>query len=80
MNAIETTDLVKRYGARLALNGLTLHVPQLAVLGLIGPNGAGKTTWMMSVAGFLHLTSGTINLLGSGESAFALCGRIAGLL
>lgn len=66
MNAIETTDLVKRYGARLALNGLTLHVPQLAVLGLIGPNGAGKTTWMMSVAGFLHLTSGTINLLGSG--------------
>jgi ABC-type multidrug transport system ATPase subunit len=65
-NAIVTTDLVKRYGARKALNGLTLSVPRLAVLGLIGPNGAGKTTWMMSVAGFLHLTSGTIDLLGSG--------------
>jgi ABC-type multidrug transport system ATPase subunit len=65
-DAIETLDLVKRYGARLALNGLTLRVPRLAVLGLIGPNGAGKTTWMMSVAGFLRPTAGTINLLGKG--------------
>jgi len=65
-NAIVTTDLVKRYGARRALDGLTLAVPRFAVLGLVGPNGAGKTTWMMSVAGFLHLSSGTVNLLGSG--------------
>jgi ABC-type multidrug transport system ATPase subunit len=65
-NAIETTDLVKRYGARRALDGLTLNVPRFAVLGLIGPNGAGKTTWMMSVAGLLHLSSGTIDLLGGG--------------
>ena len=65
-NAIVTTDLVKRYGARRALDGLTLSVPRFAVLGLVGPNGAGKTTWMMSVAGFLHLSSGTVNLLGSG--------------
>lgn len=47
--AIETQDLVKRYGSRRALDGLTLSVPRFAVLGLIGPNGAGKTTWMMSV-------------------------------
>jgi len=65
-NAIETVDLVKRYGARRALDGLTLAVPHFAVLGLIGPNGAGKTTWMMSVAGFLHLSSGSVNLLGGG--------------
>lgn len=64
--AIETTDLVKRYGARRALDGLTLAVPRFAVLGLIGPNGAGKTTWMMSVAGFLHIESGQIDLLGNG--------------
>lgn len=64
--AIETRDLVKRYGARRALDGLTLNVPRFAVLGLVGPNGAGKTTWMMSVAGFLHLTSGSVNLLGAG--------------
>ena len=65
-NAIETTGLVKRYGARRALDGLTLNVPLHAVLGLIGPNGAGKTTWMMSVTGLLSLASGTVNLLGGG--------------
>ena len=76
-NAIETTGLVKRYGSRHALDGLTLDVPRFAVLGLIGPNGAGKTTWMMSVAGFLHLTAGTINVLGGGPFDPAIhAGRI----
>lgn len=76
-NAIETTGLVKLYGKRRALDGLTLTVPRYAVLGLIGPNGAGKTTWMMSVAGFLHLTSGAVNLLGAGPfDAATHCGRI----
>lgn len=65
-NAIETKDLVKRYGARCALDGLTLNVPRFSVVGLVGANGAGKTTWMMSVAGFTHLASGTVNLLGGG--------------
>jgi ABC-type multidrug transport system ATPase subunit len=75
--AIETTDLVKRYGKRRALDGLSLAVPRFAVLGLIGPNGAGKTTWMMSVAGFLRPASGTINLLGGGPFEPAVhCGRI----
>lgn len=75
--AIESTELVKRYGARRALDGLTLNVPRYAVLGLIGPNGAGKTTWMMSIAGLLHLHSGTINLLGCGPFDPALhSGRI----
>ncbi len=64
--AIDTRDLVKCYGARRALDGLTLSVPRYSLLGLIGPNGAGKTTWMMSVAGFLRLNSGSIDLLGEG--------------
>lgn len=77
-NAIETRQLVKCYGARRALDGLTLDVPHYSVLGLIGPNGAGKTTWMMSVAGFLHLTSGEINLLGAGPfDAASHRGRIS---
>lgn len=65
-DAIETINLIKCYGDRRALDGLSLAVPRYSVFGLIGPNGAGKTTWMMSVAGFLHLTSGKINLLGAG--------------
>ncbi len=76
-NAVETLNLVKRYGARRALDGLTLAVPRFAVLGLIGPNGAGKTTWMMSVAGFLRPASGSINLLGGGPfDPTVHCGRI----
>ena len=64
--AIATRDLVKRYGRRRALDGFTLMVPRGAVMGLVGANGAGKTTWMMAVAGFLRLSSGTIDLLGRG--------------
>ncbi|MCQ2394599.1 MAG: ABC transporter ATP-binding protein [Kiritimatiellae bacterium] len=76
--ALSTRDLVKRYGRRLALDGFTLSVPQGAVMGLVGPNGAGKTTWMMSVAGFLRPTSGTIDLLGKGPfDASIHSGRIS---
>lgn len=75
--AVETRDLVKRYGKRRALDGLTLGVPRFAMLGLIGANGAGKTTWMMAVAGLLRLDAGSIDLLGSGPfRASAHRGRI----
>jgi ABC-2 type transport system ATP-binding protein len=42
--AIEASGLVKRYGAKVALDGVDLEVPRGAVCGLLGPNGAGKTT------------------------------------
>src|SRR4051794_31050562 len=42
--AIEATGLVKRYGEKVALDGVDLHVPRGTVSGLLGPNGAGKTT------------------------------------
>ncbi len=64
--AVNTQGLVKKYGTRHALNGLTLQVPRYSIMGLVGPNGAGKTTWMMSVAGFLKISAGTIDLLGDG--------------
>ena len=76
--ALSTRDLVKRYGRRFALDGFTLAVPQGAVMGLVGPNGAGKTTWMMSVAGFVRPTSGTVDLLGKGPFNASLhSGRLA---
>lgn len=75
--AIRTIDLVKRYGRRRALDGLSLDVPEFAALGLIGPNGAGKTTWMLTVAGLLRPTSGSIDLLGEGPfSAASHSGRV----
>lgn len=77
-NAIESSDLIKRYGKRQALNGLNLQVPTHAIFGLIGPNGAGKTTWMLAVAGLLKLHGGTINLLNGGAFDPAIhSGRIS---
>ena len=64
--ALEIRDLVKCFGARRALDGLSLTVPRFTVTGLVGSNGAGKTTMMMTVAGFLLPTSGSIDLLGLG--------------
>ena len=64
--AVSTRDLVKRYGSRRALDGMTLSVPTGAVMGLVGANGAGKTTWMLTVAGLLRPTSGTVDVLGRG--------------
>lgn len=66
ITALEVTNLVKCYGKRRALDGLTLRIPRYSVTGLVGSNGAGKTTLMMTVAGFLTPNAGQINLLGNG--------------
>ena len=76
--AIETRNLVKRYGKRRALDGFSLAIPRGCVLGLVGPNGAGKTTWMMSVAGLLRIDAGEISILGGGPfDASVHSGRLA---
>ena len=76
--ALETCNLVKRYGRRRVLDGFTLAVPRGAVMGLVGANGAGKTTWMMTVAGLLRPASGTIDILGGGSFDAAVhAGRFA---
>ena len=41
---IEVTNLTKRYADHLALNNVSLSVPEQSIYGLLGPNGAGKTT------------------------------------
>jgi ABC-type multidrug transport system ATPase subunit len=66
ITALEVINLVKCYGKRRALDGLTLRIPRYSVTGLVGSNGAGKTTLMMTVAGFLNPNSGQINMLGNG--------------
>jgi ABC-2 type transport system ATP-binding protein len=56
---ISTDGLSKRFGERVAVEGLTLAVPAGEIVGLLGPNGAGKTTTLRMLAGILAPTSGT---------------------
>jgi ABC-2 type transport system ATP-binding protein len=61
---IETRGLTKRFGARVALDGVDLAVPRGCAFGFLGPNGAGKTTLIRTLLGLTEATSGTARLLG----------------
>ncbi len=61
---LELENVHVRYGAIAALRGVSLRVNQGEMVGLIGVNGAGKTTTLMTIAGVLKPTQGTITLEG----------------
>lgn len=57
---IEAVEVVKRFGAHRALDGLSMTVPSGAVYGLVSPNGAGKTTAIRHIAGILRPDGGEV--------------------
>ena len=61
---LQTRDLVKQYGTRMAVNGLTLAVHRGDIFGFLGPNGAGKTTTIRMALGLIAPTSGSVEILG----------------
>jgi len=61
---IQVENLVKAFGAKLAVNDVSFVVERGEVLGFLGPNGAGKSTTMRMVTGFIPPTSGTIKVGG----------------
>ena len=63
--ALETKNLVKRFGGLLATGDVTMALPQGARHALIGPNGAGKTTFVNLLSGALTPTSGAVSLNGA---------------
>ena len=63
---LEIRSLTKRFGDRVALDGLTMAVPPGQVVGLLGPNGSGKTTAMRIVFGVIDADEGEV--LYRGES------------
>ncbi len=61
---IRIDNLVKRYGAKYALDGISLEIEKGEVVGFLGPNGAGKSTAMNIITGFLSGTSGSVSVDG----------------
>jgi ABC-type multidrug transport system ATPase subunit len=77
--AISTAGLVKRFGARSALDQLDLTVEAGEVHGFLGPNGAGKTTTLRILLGLLDKDGGSASVLGMDpwRDAAALHRRLA---
>ena len=59
---IEASDLQKRFGEIVAVDGISLRVQQGEVLGFLGPNGAGKSTTMKMLTGFLEPDAGSARI------------------
>jgi ABC-2 type transport system ATP-binding protein len=61
---IQVQEVVKRYGAFTAVDGVSLEVGEGEIHGFLGPNGAGKTTSIRVIAGLLKPTSGRVVING----------------
>jgi ABC-2 type transport system ATP-binding protein len=61
---IKIDNLVKAFGAKRAVDGISFTVERGEVLGFLGPNGAGKSTTMRMITGFMPPSSGTVSVGG----------------
>ena len=68
-NVIEIAGLSRRFGAKLALDGVRLSVPRGTVFGLVGVNGAGKTTLIKHMLGLLRAREGSVCVFGRDPAA-----------
>jgi ABC-2 type transport system ATP-binding protein len=64
MGMISVENVVKAFGAKIAVNDVSFTVERGEVLGFLGPNGAGKSTTMRMITGFIPPTSGRITVGG----------------
>lgn len=74
---IRIDGVTKRYGPKVAVQDLTLHVPPGELFAFLGPNGAGKTTTIKMLCGLLFPTTGSVRIGGfdvraQGDQARAL--------
>ena len=74
--ALEVVDLIKRYGERTAVDGLSFTLRTGSVLALLGPNGAGKTSTVEVAEGFRKADGGAVRVLGLDPGNAALRARV----
>jgi ABC-2 type transport system ATP-binding protein len=63
-DALSIDGLVKRYGDKRAVDGLSFTAPQGQITGVLGPNGAGKSTTIRTIVGILTPDEGAVSLFG----------------
>jgi ABC-2 type transport system ATP-binding protein len=74
------TNLTKRYGATVALDGLSLSLRPGEVVALLGPNGAGKSTAVKLLLGLIAPTTGTARVFGSNPREATTRTRVGAML
>lgn len=79
-SAVHISQLTKRYGSVVAVDALSLEVPEGAAFGLLGPNGAGKSTTFGVLCGWLRPTRGSTSVLGvPSTNLHRLSGKVSAL-
>ncbi|MGH9645534.1 MAG: ABC transporter ATP-binding protein [Bryobacteraceae bacterium] len=68
MPAVEISNVTKTFGDVVAVDNLSLTVPEGSVYGFIGPNGSGKSTTMRMIANIFYPASGTVQVFGKTRS------------
>src|SRR6516165_3902023 len=64
MPAVEISGVTKTFGEVVAVNDLSLTVPEGSVFGFIGPNGSGKTTTIRMIVNIFYPDRGEIRVFG----------------
>jgi ABC-2 type transport system ATP-binding protein len=77
---VVTSGLTKRYGERLAVDGVSLTVRRGEIYGFLGPNGAGKTTTLRMLLGLVQPTSGGATVLGRRPGTPSALRRVGSLV
>src|SRR5574341_565879 len=74
-NVVETLELTKKFGDQIAVDNLTMQVPQGTIFGFIGPSGCGKTTTVRLLTGVYAPTSGQVSVLDRNPVNFSQSDR-----